>query len=191
MKKMYALAAALFVAGAVSAQSTWSVDAIHSNIGFSVPHLVVSEQEGNFKDYTAKVVSKTDDFNGAEIEFTAKAASINTGNEKRDGHLTSPDFLDAAKFPEVTFKGKLVKEGGKYVLKGNFTMKGVTKVAAFDVIYNGTVKASGKDVAIFKLSGKINRQDYGLTWSAAIESGGLVVGNEVTISCKLELNKQA
>lgn len=191
MKKMYALAAALFVVGAVSAQSTWSVDASHSNVGFSVAHMVVSEQEGNFKDYTIKVTSKSDDFNGADVEFTAKTASINTENEKRDGHLTSPDFFDAAKFPEVTFKGKLVKEGGKYVLKGDFTMKGVTKPATFDVTYNGTVKAWGKDVAGFKLSGKINRQDYGLTWSKAIESGGLVVGDEVTISCKLELNKQA
>jgi polyisoprenoid-binding protein YceI len=191
MKKMYALVAALLVAGAVSAQSNWTVDASHSNIGFAVPHMVVSEQEGNFKDYTIKVTSKTDDFNGADVEFSAKAASINTENEKRDGHLVSPDFFDAAKYPEVSFKGKLLKEGGKYVLKGDFTMKGVTKAVTFDVTYGGTVKAWGKDVAGFKITGKVNRQEYGLTWSKTIEAGGLVVGDEVTINCKVELNKQA
>jgi polyisoprenoid-binding protein YceI len=191
MKKLHVLAAALFMSAGAWAQSTWTVDASHSNIGFSVPHMVVSEQEGNFKDYTIKVVSKSDDFNGAEVEFTAKAASINTENEKRDGHLRSADFFDAEKFPDITFKGNLVKEGGKYVLKGNFTMKGVTKPATFDVTYGGTVKAWGKDVAGFKLSGKVNRQDYGLTWSKTIEAGGLVVGDEVTINCKVELNKQS
>jgi polyisoprenoid-binding protein YceI len=191
MKTFKVLAAALLVAGTASAQSTWLVDASHSNIGFSVPHLVVSEQEGNFKEYTITVNSKSDDFNGADVQFTAKAASINTENEKRDGHLKSADFFDAEKFPEVTFKGKLVKEGGKYVLKGDFTMKGVTKSVSFDVTYGGTVKAWGKDVAGFKINGKINRQEYGLTWSKAIETGGLAVGDEVTITCKVELNKQA
>jgi len=191
MKKLHVLAAALLISMGAFAQSTWTVDASHSNIGFAVPHMVVSEQEGNFKEYTVKVVSKADDFNGAEVEFTAKAASINTENEKRDGHLRSADFFDAEKYPDVTFKGNLVKEGGKYVLKGNFTMKGVTKPVTFDVTYGGTVKAWGKDVAGFKISGKVNRQDYGLTWSKAIETGGLVVGDEVTITCKVELNKQS
>jgi polyisoprenoid-binding protein YceI len=191
MKTTFALAAALLVAGTATAQSTWTVDASHSNIGFAVPHMVVSEQEGNFKDYTIAVKSSTDDFNGAEVTFSAKAASINTENEKRDGHLASADFFDAAKYPEVSFKGKLVKEGGKYVLKGDFTMKGVTKAVTFDVTYGGTVKAWGKDVAGFKITGKVNRQDYGLSWSKTIEAGGLVVGDEVTINCKVELNKQA
>jgi polyisoprenoid-binding protein YceI len=191
MKKIYALAAALVVAGASFAQSTWSVDASHSNIGFAVSHMVVSEQEGNFKDYTIKVVSSSDDFNGADVEFVAKTSSVNTENEKRDGHLKSADFFDAEKFPDISFKGKLAKEGGKYSLKGNLTMKGVTKPVTFEVAYGGTVKAWGKDIAGFKLNGKINRQDYGLTWSKALETGGLVVGDEVSISCKIELNKQS
>ena len=191
MKKLFVLAAALVLTVSAKAQGTWVVDNSHSNIGFSVAHMVVSEQEGNFKDYSIKVVSNAADFNGADVEFTAKAASINTENEKRDGHLASPDFFDAAKYPEVSFKGKLSKEGGKYVLKGNLTMKGVTKPVTFDVTYGGTVKAWGKDVAGFKLSGKVNRQDYGLTWSKTIETGGLVVGDEVTINCKIELNKQS
>lgn len=191
MKKLFVLAAALVLTVSAIAQGTWVVDNSHSNIGFSVAHMVVSEQEGNFKDYSIKVVSNAADFNGADVEFTAKAASINTENEKRDGHLASADFFDAAKYPEVSFKGKLSKEGGKYVLKGNLTMKGVTKPVTFDVTYGGTVKAWGKDVAGFKLSGKVNRQDYGLTWSKTIETGGLVVGDEVTINCKIELNKQS
>ncbi|MCU0383550.1 MAG: YceI family protein [Cyclobacteriaceae bacterium] len=191
MKKLFVLAAALVLTVSAKAQGTWVVDNSHSNIGFSVAHMVVSEQEGNFKDYSIKVVTNAADFNGADVEFTAKSASINTENEKRDGHLASADFFDADKYPEVSFKGKLSKEGGKYVLKGNLTMKGVTKPVTFDVTYGGTVKAWGKDVAGFKLSGKVNRQDYGLTWSKTIETGGLVVGDEVTINCKIELNKQS
>ncbi|MFN5555728.1 MAG: YceI family protein [Chryseotalea sp.] len=191
MKKLFVLVAALVLTVSAKAQGTWVVDNSHSNIGFSVAHMVVSEQEGNFKDYSIKVVSNAADFNGADVEFTAKAASINTENEKRDIHLVSAEFFDAAKYPELSFKGKLSKEGGKYVLKGNLTMKGVTKPVTFDVTYGGTVKAWGKDVAGFKLSGKVNRQDYGLTWSKTIETGGLVVGDEVTINCKIELNKQS
>lgn len=191
MKKLFVLAAALVLTVSAKAQGTWVVDNSHSNIGFSVAHMVVSEQEGNFKDYSIKVVSNAADFNGADVEFTAKAASINTENEKRDIHLVSAEFFDAAKYPELSFKGKLSKEGGKYVLKGNLTMKGVTKPVTFDVTYGGTVKAWGKDVAGFKLSGKVNRQEYGLTWSKTIETGGLVVGDEVTINCKIELNKQS
>ncbi|MCE2733295.1 MAG: YceI family protein [Chryseotalea sp.] len=191
MKKLFVLVAALVLTVSAKAQGTWVVDNSHSNIGFSVAHMVVSEQEGNFKDYSIKVVSNAADFNGADVEFTAKAASINTENEKRDIHLVSAEFFDAAKYPELSFKGKLSKEGGKYVLKGNLTMKGVTKPVTFDVTYGGTVKAWGKDVAGFKLSGKVNRQEYGLTWSKTIETGGLVVGDEVTINCKIELNKQS
>src|SRR6187455_141352 len=142
MKKLNLLLVALAVASTAMAQ-TWSIDKVHSKIGFSVTHMLVSETEGVFKDYDGKVVSKTADFNGAEIEFTAKVASINTDNEKRDGHLQGDDFFNAEKYPEIKFKGNLVKEGTKYLLKGNFTMRDVTKPVVFDVTYGGTVKAFG------------------------------------------------
>lgn len=189
MKKVSILFASLFVIGSTYAQTTWTIDKTHSKVGFSVAHMVVSETEGNFKDFDGKVISKTEDFNGAEVEFTAKVASVNTENEKRDGHLKSDDFFNAEKFPEVKFKGTLVKEGGKYVLKGKLTLRDVTKDVAFDVTYGGTVTAFGGQKAGFKLTGKINRQDYGLKWSKTVEAGGLVVGDEVELIVKVELDK--
>lgn len=189
MKKISVLFASLLIMGSTYAQTTWTIDKVHSKIGFSVAHMVVSETEGNFKDFDGKIITKTDDFNGAEVEFTAKVASINTENEKRDGHLKSDDFFNAEKFPDVKFKGVLTKEGGKYVLKGKFTMRDVTKDVAFDVTYGGTVAAFGGQKAGFKLTGKINRQDYGLKWSKTVEAGGLVVGDEVELLVKVELDK--
>lgn len=189
MKKITGLFALLLLTGSTFAQTNWSIDKTHSKIGFSATHMVVAETEGVFKDFDAKVTSKSDDFNGAEVEFTAKVASINTDNEKRDGHLKSDDFFNAEKFPEIKFKGTLVKEGGKYVLKGKFTMRDVTKDVAFDVAYGGTVNAFGGQKAGFKLTGKVNRMDYGLKWDKTIEAGGLVVGSEVELIVKVEFNK--
>jgi polyisoprenoid-binding protein YceI len=183
MKKLLTVIFALGAVVNTYAQSTWTIDVPHSTIGFSVAHLVVSETEGNFKDFDGKVIAKNADFNGAEVEFSARVNSIDTDNEKRDEHLKSPDFFDAQKYPELKFKGNLVKQGQKYVLKGNLTIK--------DVTYGGSVKAFGGEKAGFKLTGKINRQDYNLKWSKTIESGGLVVGDEVEISAKVELNKAA
>jgi len=191
MKKLSALFALVLLAGAVKAQTTWNADQAHSSIGFGVTHMIVSEVNGNFKDFTAKVVSKNADFDGAEVEFSAKVASINTENERRDGHLKSPDFFEAEKFPEITFKGTLVKAGGKYQLKGQFTMKGVTKDVAFDVTYGGTVDTGRGMKSGFKLVGKINRQDYGVKWANKMQDGSAVVSDEVEVTCKIELNKAA
>jgi polyisoprenoid-binding protein YceI len=191
MKKLYAIVAILLLGGSVLAQTTWNIDKVHSKIGFSVAHMVVSETEGMFKDYTATVVSKSDDFNGAEVTFSAKVASINTDNERRDGHLKSPDFFDAEKYPEITFKGNLIKEGSKYKLKGDFTMKGVTKKVEFDVVYGGTINTGRGTKAGFKVSGTINRQDYGVSWANKLAGGEMVVGDDVTLMIKVELDKQA
>jgi polyisoprenoid-binding protein YceI len=189
MKKINALMLAVLVAGTVSAQSTWSADKVHSKIGFNATHLVVTEVEGAFKDYDVKVSSPADDFNGADIEFTAKVASLSTDNEKRDGHLKSDDFFNAEKYPDLKFKGKLMKAGSKYVLKGDLTIRDVTKAVTFDVNYGGTVKAFGGTRAGFKLSGKVDRFDYNLKWDKTIEAGGLIVGKEIEILCKVELVK--
>jgi polyisoprenoid-binding protein YceI len=191
MKKINVLIGLLLVTGSVFAQTTWNIDKVHSKIGFSVSHMVVSETEGSFKDYTASVVSKTEDFDGADVTFSAKIASINTENEKRDGHLKSPDFFDAEKFPEITFVGKLVKDGGKYKLKGDFTMKGVTKKVEFDVTYGGSINTGRGVKAGFKLIGTINRQDYGVAWANKLASGEAVVGDNVELTIKVELDKQA
>lgn len=189
MKRFNVLIALLLVAGTAFAQSTWNIDQAHSKIGFNVTHMVVSEVEGNFKQFEGKVVSKSDDFNGAEVEFTAQVASVDTDNERRDGHLRSDDFFNAEKFPTITFKGNLVKTGDKYQLKGKLTMRDVTKDVAFDVTYGGSVNTGRGVKAGFKLNGKLNRQDYGLKWANKLESGEYVVADEVEIQCKLELNK--
>lgn len=182
--------AALLVTSSAFSQTTWNIDKVHSKVGFSVVHMVVSETEGTFKDYSATVASKSDDFNGAEVNFSAKVASINTENEKRDGHLKSADFFDAEKFPEISFKGILVKDGAKYKLKGDFTMKGVTKKVEFDVVYGGVIDTGRGTKAGFKINGVINRQDYGVTWSAKMAGGEMVVSDDVTLAIKVELDKQ-
>lgn len=192
MKKLNILLALLvFAAGSAFAQTTWSIDKAHSKIGFSVVHMAITDVEGNFRDFDASVVSKSADFDGAEVTFTAKTASIDTDNERRDNHLKSGDFFDAEKYPELTFKGNLVKQGSKYKLKGNLTMKGVTKPVEFDVTFGGTINTGRGEKAGFRVTGKINRQDYGLTWSNKTPGGELVVADEVEIIGKIELDKKA
>lgn len=190
MKKINVLIALLLFSGAAFAQTTWNVDKAHSKVGFSVTHMGVAEVEGKFNDFDATVLAKSEDFNDAAIEFTSKTASIDTDNERRDGHLKSPDFFDAEKYPEIKFAGVLVKEGGQYKLKGDLTLHGVTKKVEFDVTYGGTVNHGKGIKAGFKLTGKINRQDYGLKWSNKTPGGELVAGDEVEIIAKIELNKK-
>jgi polyisoprenoid-binding protein YceI len=191
MKKLNLVLALLFVGAAAMAQTTWTIDKSHSRIGFSVPHYAITEVEGNFKDFDASVVTKAEDFNGAEVTFTGKTASIDTDNERRDGHLKSKDFFDAEANPEVTFKGLLSKDGGKYKLKGDLTMKGVTKPVVFDVVYGGTMNTGRGMKAGFKLTGEINRQDFGVTYGGKTPTGELVIGDNITIVCKIELDKKA
>lgn len=190
MRKINALSFILMLlAGSAFAQGTWNLDKAHSKIGFNVTHMVVAEVEGNFGDFDGSIVSKAADFSGSDVTFMAKTASIDTDNERRNEHLKSPDFFDAAKYPEVSFKGMLVKEGDKYKLKGDFTMHGVTKKVDFDVTYGGTVDTGRGQKAGFKVTGKINRKDYGLTWDNKVPTGEMVVSDEVEIICKIEANK--
>jgi len=189
MKKLNFLSLFLLLTAASWAQTTWNLDKPHSNVSFSVSHMVVSETTGNFKDIDAKVLSKSEDFNGATVEFTAKVTSIDTENENRDNHLKGEDFFDAAKYPEIKFQGTLVKNAGKYQLKGKLTLKDVTKDVAFDVTYGGTVDTGRGVKSGFKLTGKINRQDYNLKWANKLQDGRAMVGDEVEIVAKIELNK--
>ena len=191
MKKINSLFALLFISGSTFAQASWTIDRNHSKIGFTVTHMAISEVEGNFKDFDATVNAKSDDFSGSDVTFTAKVASVDTDNEKRDGHLKSPDFFDAEKYPEITFKGTLEKAGDKYKLKGDFTLHGVTKKVEFDVTYGGTMDTGKGKKAGFKVSGKIDRKDYGLVWANKTPGGELVVSDKVDISCKIEVDKKA
>lgn len=189
-------AASLLMMTAATAQTNWKLDASHSKLGFSVTHMMVSEVEGKFKIFNGTISSKSEmDFTDATIEFTADAASINTEDEKRDGHLKSPDFFDVAKFPTITFKSTSMKPDGKgkttYILEGELTMHGVTKKVKFTAIGAAkTVKDPYGNIKNgFKVMGTINRKDFGLAWNAALEAGGVAVSEEVQIVLNIELNK--
>jgi polyisoprenoid-binding protein YceI len=191
MKKSLAFLFSIAIISSTFAQTTWTIDKSHSKIGFNVIHMAVSEVEGKFNDFDGTIVSKSEDFSGAEISFAAKTTSIDTDNERRDTHLKSPDFFEAEKFPEITFKGNLVKNGGKYKLVGDFTMKGVTKKVEFDVAYGGYITTDRGSKAGFKLTGSVNRQEYGLAWNSKASGGELVVSDVVELIVKIELNKKA
>ncbi|MBS3944971.1 MAG: YceI family protein [Melioribacter sp.] len=188
------LAILVFSAASLSAQTNWSVDKSHSKIGFSVSHLVITDVDGFFKDYEAKVTTNGDDFSTANIEFTVNTASIFTDNEGRDKHLRSDDFFNAEKFPKMTFKGKSMRKvsDNKFKLVGDLTIRDVTKQVELDVRYNGMVKDPwGNTKAGFKVTGEINRFDYNLKWNTAIETGALVVGREVELIIDLQLVKKS
>lgn len=191
--KSILMAAMLFVAAGATAQSAkWSVDAGHSNVKFSVNHLVVSEMEGSFKKFDGTIDATSEDFNNAQLNFTVDVNSINTENEMRDKHLKSDDFFNAEKFPQMTFKSTSFKKtkGNNYALEGNLTIRDVTKKVKFDVTYGGTMKDPyGNIKAGFKTTGTISRKEYGLKWSALTEAGGAVVGDEVTMILKFEMAK--
>ena len=191
MKVLFALLFSFAVVSSTFAQTTWTIDKPHSKVGFNVIHMAVSEVEGKFNDFDGAIISKSEDFNGAEVSFVAKTASIDTDNERRDTHLKSPDFFEAEKFPEITFKGNLLKKEGKYKLVGDFTMKGVTKKVEFDVTYGGSIATDRGSKAGFKLTGSVNRQEYGLSWNNKLSGGELAVSDNVELIVKIELNKKA
>lgn len=184
----------VLAASSLIAQTNWSVDKSHSKVGFSVSHLVITDVDGFFKDYDAKITTNGDDFSTANIEFTVNTASIFTDNENRDKHLRSDDFFNAEKFPKMTFKGKSMRKvsDNKYKLVGDLTIRDVTKQVELDVKYNGMVKDPwGNTKAGFKVTGEINRFDYNLRWNNTIETGALVVGREVELIIDLQLVKKS
>lgn len=192
MKKLFIVLSLGLMPWAMFGQTKWNVDAVHSSVKFTVSHLVISEVEGSFKKFNGSISTANPDFSGASIEFTVDVKSISTDNDMRDNHLKSPDFFDAEKFPEMTFKSTSFKKvsGNKYELVGDLTMHGVTKSVKFSVDYGGTMNdGMGNTKAGFKATAVIDRFNYGLKWSKATETGGLVVGNEVTINLRLEFAK--
>ena len=182
----------LFNAGS-HAQNKWVLDNNHTKVSFIVTHLVISEVEGNFKNFTGSMTSSKPDFTDAQIDFSVDIASINTDNEQRDTHLKSDDFFNAEKYPKMTFKSILMKKTGdkKYELVGNLTIRDVTKKVKFIVTYGGTVKDPwGNTKAGFKATATINRLDYGLKWNTLTETGSAVVSSEVTININAEFALQ-
>jgi polyisoprenoid-binding protein YceI len=176
-----------------TSKTKWAIDPAHTEIQFKVKHLVISTVSGKFEKFDGTVYSSSPDFSDAEVEFSADVDSINTSQPDRDGHLKSPDFFDAANHPKLTFKSSNIKKTGdsEYLMTGNLTIRGVTKPIQLSVEYGGSTKDPyGNTKAGFEITGKINRKDFGLTWSAVTETGGLVVSDEVKLQLAVELAKQ-
>lgn len=168
----------------------WNVDASHSSIGFSVKHMMVSKVRGSFGNYSADIEANETDLTGANIAFNIQVSSINTGSEDRDNHLRSADFFDAEAYPEIKFvANSITKKDDDYSITGDLTMKGVTKPVVFEAEYGGKgTNPWGVEVVAFEAEATINREDFGLTWNAALETGGVLVGKDIKIKLDLEAN---
>ncbi len=191
MKRLLA-ALPLLVAGIAHADSAeWKLDPSHSTVGFSVPHLVISSVDGKFTKTTAKIAIDDGDVTKSQVSVEIDAASIDTGDAKRDEHLKGADFFDVAKFPKLTFKStKIVKAGAGYKLTGDLKIRDVTKAVTLDATLSGPVKTPwGNQARAARLTGKIKRGDFGIKWNKSLDAGGVVVGEEVTIDVKAEVTK--
>ncbi|HOZ85216.1 MAG TPA: YceI family protein [Niabella sp.] len=173
--------------------TTWTIDSAHSEVGFKVKHLVISNVSGKFKSFEGTVLSKEDDFSDAQISFSLDIDSIDTGVDQRDVHLKSADFFDAEAHPKMSFKSTSIeKDGGELKITGDFTIKNTTNSVTLKVELGGVQKDMyGRTIAGFELNGKINRKAFGLTWSAVTEAGGVVVGDDVKLLANIELVKAA
>jgi polyisoprenoid-binding protein YceI len=173
------------------ATTKWAIDPTHSEIGFKVKHMMFTNVSGNFKTYEATITAEDDTLENANIEFSADINSINTNNTDRDNHLISGDFFDVEKFPKLTFKAtSFTKEGDDYELTGDLTLKGVTKSVKFPAEFSGLMKDPwGNTKAGLNIYGKINRKDWGLNYNAALETGGVLIGEEVKLNIELQLIK--
>lgn len=169
----------------------WTIDPTHSEINFKAKHLVISTVTGKFKKFEGEAEASAQDFDGANVGFTADIDSIDTNQSDRDAHLKSGDFFDAEKFPKLKFaNGVLVKNGGDYLLKGDLTIKDTTKPIELSVDFGGVADDPyGNTKAGFELEGKISRKDYGLTWNAVTEAGSVVVGDQIKILASIQLVK--
>jgi polyisoprenoid-binding protein YceI len=177
----------------MSQKTKWVIDPTHSEVGFKVKHMMFTNVSGKIIKYDATVLTNGDDFTNAQIEFSGSIDSISTGNADRDRHLLSPDFFDAGKFPELNFKATSFKklDEGDFELTGDLTLHGVTKAVKLAVEFGGLMKDPyGQIKAALNVTGKINRKDWGLTWNASLEAGGVLVSDEVRINAEVQLVKQ-
>ncbi|MCP3029384.1 YceI family protein [Halobacillus sp. A5] len=170
--------------------TTLTLDKVHSTLDFQIKHMMVSKAKGEFEDFEIDFNGDLSDVESASVKVTIPVTSINTGNEDRDGHLRSGDFFEADKYPNMVFESTSIKQlsEDEYEVKGNFTIKDVTNEETFTVEFNGTSKSpmDGSTVAGFDVSGKINREAYGITYNAAIETGGVLLGKEVKFEGNFE-----
>ena len=177
------------------ATKNWVIDPTHSEIQFKIKHLMITNVTGSFKTFEGSAQSEGDDFVNAKFSFSADIDSISTDNGQRDGHLKAADFFDAAAYPTLNFvttQFTKIGDDGAYQLQGDLTMKNVTKNIQLNVDFGGIAKDGyGNLKAGFSLNGKINRKDFGLSWSALTEGGGLMLGEDVKILGEIQLVQQA
>lgn len=171
--------------------SKWNVDVTHTNVGFEIKHMMVSKVRGNFSDMEGTIEGDPRELENTKINFRVGIDSISTNNEDRDNHLRSADFFEAEKYPNMTFESTNIKKVGdnQYELTGNLTIKDVTKETTFDVEYLGEgTNPWGVEVVGFEASTTISRKEFGLTWNQALETGGVLVGDDVKIQIDLQAN---
>ncbi len=194
MKSFMMLVIASFIATIATAQpATWKTDPAHSNITFAVDYMVLTEVTGNFKEFSSTMTTDGENLEKGSVNVTIKAASINTENDRRDAHLRSADFFDAEKYPEITFLSKSFDkgEGNSYKINGDLTMRGVTKPITIDAKYMGQVRdMRGNLRQGFKGTTTINRNDFGVKYNATLETGGVLIGNNVTVTINAQFIQQ-
>ncbi len=173
--------------------TTYTIDTSHSQVGFSVKHMMFSTVRGSFRGFEGTVVVDNENPANSTVNVTIDASTVSTGDEKRDEHLRSADFFDVANYPALTFKSTSIdfKDADDFVINGELTMHGVTNTVKIKAEQTGEgTNPWGVDVAGFEGETKINRKDYGLGWNAALEKGGVLVGEEIKITLELEVTKQ-
>jgi len=173
-------------------KNKWNVDSAHSSIDFSIKHMMVSKVKGVFRTFDASIEADLEDLTTASIEFTVDVNSVDTRNDDRDNHLRSADFFDVEQFPKMIFKSKeIVKKGrSEYEVTGDLTIHGTTKSETFIVSYEGSGKDPwGNEKVGFEAQGSISRSEYGLRWNAALETGGVLVADQVKISLDIQASK--
>ncbi|HMQ75323.1 MAG TPA: YceI family protein [Flavobacteriales bacterium] len=177
---------------AAATTTKWAIDPSHSEIQFKVKHLMISTVTGSFKEFGAEVELEGDDLNNAQVRFWANTDSIFTNDEKRDGHLRSGDFFESGKYPKLSFTSTRIEgSGSTWKMTGDLTIKEVTRPVTLDVEWSGVAKDPwGNTKAGLNLSGKLDRKEFGLTWNAALEAGGVLVSDEVRILAEVQLAKQ-
>lgn len=174
--------------------SKWTVDPTHSSIDFSVKHMMISKVKGTFKNFNADITADASDLTTATIDFRIDISSVDTRNEDRDGHLKSGDFFDTENHPHMTFKSTEItrKSADEYNVNGDLTLRGVTKPVTFTATFEGEGKDPwGNHKAGFTAEGKINRKDFGLTYNSTLETGGVLIGEEVKVNVELQAAKEA
>ncbi len=193
MLRVLLLILAVLLAGpAAHTQNVWKMDKSHSQVLFSVSHMVLSEVTGTFRDFDVMLESSRDDFTDAKVSATIKAQSIDTQNERRDGHLKSNDFLNAEKFPEIKFQSTTIEKTGNdsYRISGNLTIRDVTKPVVLEATYRGMIDDPWGNQRIgFRATTTIDRFDFGVSWNNALETGGLIVGKDVQITLLMEFTR--